>query len=471
VQEAQQQLAAVVGQAHQQLAPRAGLDAVSRHHALDLRRLAVAHAADGAQPRFVLVAQRQVQRQVDVAQQPELAHGLRRRRELFRRAAGGLSLRSAGAWSAMEQFCRVCLPSSGRSRLNTMPTAPCRAPSLHRRRFRFRPAARADRPAPGARAQRLAAARRHAAPCRWTGLSRPARAAAARRPAGVQRHPRHQGPPASAKSPPAARRGAGRARVARPRGAGAPARQQVAAAGQLACASAMPSTPRCWAARARRARCSPALSGRPAGAAGAPRPCAAAALHHPRRRRPRTPSATRPCSPAGPARWRRRPRRCTSTRRCWPRCASAASATARVTLHVGAGTFQPVRVEQPGRAPHAQRVVRGRRETVAGHRRTRRAAGASSPWARPALRALESARSGRRHAAACPGRHRHLHHAGLRVPGRRPAADQLPPAAQHADDAGQRLRRPRPRDGAVPPRHRARYRFFSYGDAMLLQRQ
>ena len=34
---------------------------------------------------------------------------------------------------------------------------------------------------------------------------------------------------------------------------------------------------------------------------------------------------------------------------------------AAVTLHVGAGTFQPVRVRRHRRAPHAQRVVRGRR--------------------------------------------------------------------------------------------------------------
>ena len=71
VQEAQQQLAAVVGQPHQQLATRAQLDPGVQHLALDLRRLALAHRRDRGQPGFVLVAQRQVQGQVDVAAQAE----------------------------------------------------------------------------------------------------------------------------------------------------------------------------------------------------------------------------------------------------------------------------------------------------------------------------------------------------------------------------------------------------------------
>ena len=42
--------------------------------------------------------------------------------------------------------------------------------------------------------------------------------------------------------------------------------------------------------------------------------------------------------------------------------------TAQVTLHVGAGTFQPVRTEQIEGAPHAQRVVRGGRRHRGRHR-------------------------------------------------------------------------------------------------------
>ncbi len=58
-----------------------------------------------------------------------------------------------------------------------------------------------------------------------------------------------------------------------------------------------------------------------------------------------TTSATRPCSRATPARSRRPPRACTSTRRCWKRCARAGVEFGHITLHVGAGTFQPMRAE------------------------------------------------------------------------------------------------------------------------------
>ena len=84
VQEAQQQLAAAIGNPHQQLAPRSQLDVAGFDPALHLHQRAFAHAADGGENGLVLVAQRQVQRQIDVAQQPEFGHRLRR--------AGGLGL-------------------------------------------------------------------------------------------------------------------------------------------------------------------------------------------------------------------------------------------------------------------------------------------------------------------------------------------------------------------------------------------
>ncbi len=87
MQKAQQQLARIVLQAHQQLAARSLLDAAIDDQALDLAGLAVAQRADRLQPRLVLVAQRQVQRQVDVAQQPQPAHGLHGRRQLHRRCS------------------------------------------------------------------------------------------------------------------------------------------------------------------------------------------------------------------------------------------------------------------------------------------------------------------------------------------------------------------------------------------------
>ena len=113
---------------------------------------------------------------------------------------------------------------------------------------------------------------------------------------------------------------------------------------------------------------------------------------------------------------------------------------ARRRRHLPAGAHR-----EPRRAPHAQRVVRGRRRRRCDAiERTRAAGGRVVAVGTTTLRALESAALARRTDGRCP-RHRHLHHAGLRVPGRRPAGDQLPPAEEHADDAGQRLRRPRAR--------------------------
>ena len=50
---------------------------------------------------------------------------------------------------------------------------------------------------------------------------------------------------------------------------------------------------------------------------------------------------------------------------------------ATLTLHVGAGTFQPVRTREPVRAPHARRVVRARRGDRGRGQRTRAPRGAA----------------------------------------------------------------------------------------------
>jgi S-adenosylmethionine:tRNA ribosyltransferase-isomerase len=91
---------------------------------------------------------------------------------------------------------------------------------------------------------------------------------------------------------------------------------------------------------------------------------------------------------------------------------------ASVTLHVGAGTFQPVKTEN-----------------LAEHQM-------HSEWYEVPLATL---------AALERCRQRGGHHAGIRVPGGGPAGDQLPSAQKHADDAGERLCGVRPGDGAVPP--------------------
>jgi len=75
-EEAQRAFARRVLHLHHKLAARAQLHLARGHGGLDLRQLAVARAGDRHDARFVLVAQRQVQRQVDVARQPQLAQGL-----------------------------------------------------------------------------------------------------------------------------------------------------------------------------------------------------------------------------------------------------------------------------------------------------------------------------------------------------------------------------------------------------------
>ena len=127
--------------------------------------------------------------------------------------------------------------------------------------------------------------------------------------------------------------------------------------------------------------------------------------------------------------------------------------TAHVTLHVGAGTFLPMRgADIASHVMHSERYEVGA-ATLAAIAATRARGGRVLAVGTTTLRALESAARGRRlrrrpgrRGSARRRRHRRrdldLHHPRLRVPRRRPAADQLPPAEEHAADAGQRLRRP-----------------------------
>jgi S-adenosylmethionine:tRNA ribosyltransferase-isomerase len=110
-----------------------------------------------------------------------------------------------------------------------------------------------------------------------------------------------------------------------------------------------------------------------------------------------------------------------------------------VTLHVGAGTFQPVRVEDlSGHHMHAERdgepaaVRAGRgdaRARRAGHRR------GHDRGAQPGIG------DGRRRAGTLRGRNAAVHQAGLPLPGGGRAVHQLPPAGVHPADAGVRVRR------------------------------
>ena len=75
-----QVVAAVVLQLDDELAARPELDPRVGDDAFDLADLAVAQRGDRHDPRLVLVAQRQVQREVDVAHQAELFERLVGRR-------------------------------------------------------------------------------------------------------------------------------------------------------------------------------------------------------------------------------------------------------------------------------------------------------------------------------------------------------------------------------------------------------
>jgi S-adenosylmethionine:tRNA ribosyltransferase-isomerase len=132
---------------------------------------------------------------------------------------------------------------------------------------------------------------------------------------------------------------------------------------------------------------------------------------------------------------------------------------ASVTLHVGAGTFQPVKTENL--AEHTMHsewydVPEATRQAILALPRARRPGRGGRHHHRAHARIL-GPQLHRRRSFRWPdaGRHHDLHHAGLSLPGGRCAAHQLPPAQEHADDAGQRLCRLRARDGPVPPRHRA----------------
>ncbi len=67
--------------------------------------------------------------------------------------------------------------------------------------------------------------------------------------------------------------------------------------------------------------------------------------------RPRIASGIKPCLRARPDRWPRQRRACISRPKSWMQCRKAGAEIAYVTLHVGLGTFQPVR----GEKLHAER--------------------------------------------------------------------------------------------------------------------
>ncbi len=141
-----------------------------------------------------------------------------------------------------------------------------------------------------------------------------------------------------------------------------------------------------------------------------------------------------------------------------------------ITLHVGYGTFQPVRVDQVEAhtldrerfsisEAAADAINRARRE-----RRRVVAVGTTT------TRALEAAgRAGRGVITPQSGWTDLFIYPGFRFRHRRCADDELPSAAVVAADAGQcAWVDARPVLGAYREAVAARYRFYSYGDAMLI---
>ena len=129
-------------------------------------------------------------------------------------------------------------------------------------------------------------------------------------------------------------------------------------------------------------------------------------------------------------------------------------ALAFVTLHVGAGTFQPVRS-----ARIDEHVMHGERyavpaETVAAIEQARASGGRVVAVGTTSLRALESAAAGGKLVAGS-GETRLFVTPGYRVSGRGAPAHQFSPAALDVADAGGGLRRPRPRPARLSARRGA----------------
>ena len=131
-----------------------------------------------------------------------------------------------------------------------------------------------------------------------------------------------------------------------------------------------------------------------------------------------------------------------------------------VTLHVGAGTFAPVKSEDTaGHVMHAEwcEVPAATAEAIAS---ARARGGRIVAVGTTSLRTLESRAEPDGTVLPGCGRHAPVRDAGLPVPCGRPAPHQLPPAAQHAVHAGRRLLRPRADQGRLRARDRGALPLF-----------
>ena len=236
-------------------------------------------------------------------------------------------------------------------------------------------------------------------------------------------------------------------------GAGPPAREQVAAARQPCFAPWRDALRRrgAGARQARSSRCSTCASRPTRSRCSKP---TATCRCRPTSRMPTTPKtrrATRACSRARPGAVAAPTASLHFDAALLAALRERGVATASVTLHVGAGTFQPVRVADiAAHRMHSEWFEVGA-ATVDAIEATRAAGGRIVAVGTTTVRSLESAaRSGALQATV--GETDIFITPGFEFRVVDLLADQLPPAAQHAADAGQRLRRARARDGAVPAR-------------------
>ena len=124
----------------------------------------------------------------------------------------------------------------------------------------------------------------------------------------------------------------------------------------------------------------------------------------------------------------------------------------RVTLHVGAGTFLPVKVDDTsGHKMHSEWGSVSR-ETAGGAERGARQGRPHRRGRHHLAAAVGKCHGGRRHDPAVSRRHRDLHHAGLPVSRGRYFADQFSSAALDAVHAGVGLLRARRHEAGLCPR-------------------
>ena len=155
-----------------------------------------------------------------------------------------------------------------------------------------------------------------------------------------------------------------------------------------------------------------------------------------------TSSATRPCTQRTRAPSRRRQRACTSMKRCSRRPWTAGVRHARVTLHVGAGTFQSLREEHiEENRLHSERVEVDQ-DCVDAVAETRAAGGRVIAVGTTSVRALECASSSGR-LQAFSGETDMFILPGYDFRVGRCDAHELPPAAVLAVDAGRGICRQR----------------------------